>query len=99
MFAKKMIYIQISPSLWFTVKAYVLLNVDLDMGAVVTQKLADVNEIVNIYGVYGIYDYIIELEADSMDRIKDVALNKIRRLHNVRSSITLLTYGDSFINE
>lgn len=80
-------------------KAYVLLNVDLDMGAVVTQKLADVNEIVNIYGVYGIYDYIIELEADSMDRIKDVALNKIRRLHNVRSSITLLTYGDSFINE
>ena len=80
-------------------KAYVLLNVDLDMGSVVTKKLEDVNEITNIYGVYGIYDYIVEIEADSVDRIKDVTLNKIRRLHNVKSSITLLTFGDSFIKE
>jgi DNA-binding Lrp family transcriptional regulator len=69
------------------------------MGPVVTKKLEDVNEIVNIYGLYGIYDYIIELEANSVDRIKDVVLNKIRGFHNIKSSITLLTYGDSFINE
>ena len=80
-------------------KAYVLLNVNLDMEPVVTNQLADVKEITNIYALYGIYDLIVELEADNMNKIKEVALNKIRRLHNVKSSITLLTYGDSFNNE
>ena len=80
-------------------KAYVLMNAELGMESEITKILEDVNEITNIHGLYGLYDLIIEIEAENMDRIKDVALNKIRRLDNVKSTITLLTYGDSFINE
>jgi DNA-binding Lrp family transcriptional regulator len=80
-------------------KAYVLVNAELGMESEITKTLEDVNEITNIHGLYGLYDLIIEIEAENMDRIKDVALNKIRRLDNVKSTITLLTYGDSFINE
>ena len=80
-------------------KAYVLVNTELGMESEITKNLENVNEITNIYGLYGLYDLIVEIEADNMDRIKDVALNKIRRLVNVKSTITLLTYGDSFINE
>jgi DNA-binding Lrp family transcriptional regulator len=80
-------------------KAYVLVNAELGMESEITKTLEDVNEITNIHGLYGLYDLIVEIEAENMDRIKDVALNKIRRLDNVKSTITLLTYGDSFINE
>ena len=80
-------------------KAYVLVNAELGMESEITNNLTDVNEITNIHGLYGLYDLIIEIEADNMDRIKDVALNTIRRLDNVKSTITLLTYGESFINE
>ena len=80
-------------------KAYVLVNTELGMESEITNTLADVNEITNIHGLYGLYDLIIEIEADNMDRIKEVALNKVRLLDNVKSTITLLTYGESFINE
>jgi len=80
-------------------KAYVLVNAELGMESEITKNLEDVNEITNVYGLYGLYDLIIEIEGDNMDRIKEVALNKIRRLDNVKNTITLLTYGESFINE
>ncbi|MCK5671572.1 Lrp/AsnC ligand binding domain-containing protein, partial [Candidatus Bathyarchaeota archaeon] len=74
-------------------------NAELGMASEITKTLEDVNEITNIHGLFGLYDLIIEIEGDDMDRIKEVALNKIRRLDNVKSTITLLTYGESFINE
>ena len=80
-------------------KAYVLVNAELGMASEITKTLEDVNEITNIHGLLGLYDLIIEIEGDDMDRIKEVALNNIRRLDNVKSTITLLTYGESFINE
>ena len=80
-------------------KAYVLLNAEPDMESEITKKLADINEITNIYGLYGIYDILIEIEADNLERIKEVTVNKVRQLDNLKSTITLLTYGESFINE
>jgi DNA-binding Lrp family transcriptional regulator len=80
-------------------KAFVLLNTELGMETKITEALKGVEEITNIYSLYGIYDIIIEMEADTMDRIKEVVFNKIRRLDNVKSTITLLTYGEPLVNE
>ena len=76
-------------------KAYVLLNTELGKEAEVTKALSGVNEIKAIYSLYGIYDVIIEVEADTMDKVKEVVFNHVRRLDNVKSTITLITYGDS----
>ena len=80
-------------------KAFVLLNTELGMESKIIESLADVSEITNIYSLYGIYDIIIEMEAETMDKIKEVVFNKVRRLDNVKSTITLLTYGEPLINE
>ena len=80
-------------------KAFVLLNTELGMESKITEALKGVDEITNIYSLYGIYDIILEMEADTMDRIKEVVFNKVRRLDNVKSTITLLTYGEPLINE
>ena len=80
-------------------KAFVLLNTELGMESKIIEALKGVEEITNIYSLYGIYDIIIEMEADTMDKIKEVVFNKVRRLENVKSTITLLTYGEPLYNE
>jgi DNA-binding Lrp family transcriptional regulator len=80
-------------------KAFVLLNTELGKESEIEETLNGVQEITKIRSLYGIYDLIIEMEAESMDKIKEVVYNKVRRLDNVKSTITLLTYGDSIYNE
>jgi len=52
-----------------------------------------VEEVSRIHTVYGVYDLIVEVEAESMDRLKEIILNKVRRIEHVKNTITLLTYG------
>ena len=80
-------------------KAFVLLNTELGMESKIVEVLNGVEEITNIHSLYGIYDLIIEMEAETMDKIKEVVFNKVRRLDNVKSTITLLTYGEPLFNE
>ena len=80
-------------------KAFVLLNTELGMESKIVEALNGVEEITNIHSLYGIYDLIIEMEAETMDKIKEVVFNKVRRLDNVKSTITLLTYGEPLLNE
>jgi DNA-binding Lrp family transcriptional regulator len=80
-------------------KAFVLLNSELGQESKIIEALEGVEEITNIHSLYGIYDLIIEMEADTMDKVKEVVFNKVRRLDHVKSTITLLTYGDPLINE
>jgi len=80
-------------------KAFVLLNTELGMESKIIEALNGVEEITKIHSLYGIYDLIIEMEAESMDLIKEIVFNKVRRLDNVKSTITLLTYGEPIHNE
>jgi DNA-binding Lrp family transcriptional regulator len=75
-------------------KAFVLLNTELGQEPGIVEALEDVEEITAIHSLYGIYDLIIEMEAESMDKVKEIVFNRIRRLENVKSTITLLTYGE-----
>jgi DNA-binding Lrp family transcriptional regulator len=76
-------------------KAYVLINTELGRKSEVTEALRGVKEITAIHSLYGIYDIIVEVEAETMDKVKEVVFNQIRRLGHVRSTITLITYGES----
>ena len=79
-------------------KAYVLLNTELGKEPEVIKAIKDAKEIKNIYSLYGIYDIIVEVEADTIERVKEVVFNRIRRLDNVKSTITLITYGQPIQN-
>jgi DNA-binding Lrp family transcriptional regulator len=79
-------------------KAYVLLNTELGKEPEVIQAMKSAKEIKNIYSLYGIYDIIVEVEAETMEKVKEVVFNRIRRLDNVKSTITLITYGEPVRN-
>ena len=76
-------------------KAYVLINTELGRESEVTEALRGVKEITATHTVYGIHDVIVEVEAETMDEVKEVVFNQIRRLDHVKSTITLITYGES----
>ena len=44
------------------------------------------------YLVYGVYDLISRVEAETMDHLKDTIGRKIRRLDKVRSTLTMIVY-------
>ena len=72
--------------------AYVLLNVELGQGNQVVPVLEEVEHVTEIYSVYGVYDYVVKIEAESMTELKEVIMSKIRRINGVRSSLTLITF-------
>ena len=76
-------------------KAYVLINTELGQEASVVKELRTVTGIEDVHSLYGIYDIIAEVEAESMDKVKEIVFNSIRRLDSVKTTITLITYGES----
>jgi DNA-binding Lrp family transcriptional regulator len=70
-------------------KAFVLVNTNLGSESDVKSELKKVEGIVGVHEVYGVYDLMIEIEADSQEKIKDIVFSRIRKLKNVRSTLTL----------
>jgi len=70
--------------------AFVLINTDLGEGTDVEQALKEIPEVKEVHGVYGVYDFVVRLEADTMQKLKDVITTKIRRLNHVRSTLTMI---------
>ena len=51
-------------------------------------------EIKEAYMVYGVYDIILKVEAETAQVIKDSVFSKIRRIDNVRSTVTMMVYRE-----
>ncbi|MGA3406225.1 MAG: Lrp/AsnC ligand binding domain-containing protein [Candidatus Bathyarchaeia archaeon] len=67
---------------------YVLINVETGSEEKVLGEVRKVPNVKECHRLYGIYDVIAKVEADSMDGLKEIVTWKIRRLNGVRSTIT-----------
>lgn len=70
--------------------AYVLIGVEIGAGEEVLRELRGMTEVKESYGVYGVYDIIVKVEADDMSSLKDVVSSKIRRIDRVRNTVTMI---------
>ena len=68
--------------------AFVLINAE--MGADLSKDLKAIPEVKEYFGVYGVYDYVVRLEANTMEQLTDAITNRIRRMENVRSTLTMM---------
>ncbi len=68
--------------------SYVLMNVKLGSEDQVLKEIRKVPNVKECHRVYGVYDMIAKVEADSMDKLKEIITWKIRRLDGVRSTLT-----------
>ena len=60
--------------------SYVLLNVELGSDEKVLDEVRKVPNVKECHRLYGVYDMIAKVEADSMDKLKEIITWKIRRL-------------------
>lgn len=71
-------------------RAYVLINVEAGAENEVLKDLTEIQEVKEAHTVYGVYDIIARVETGNMEELKNVVSWKIRRLDNVRSTITTI---------
>jgi DNA-binding Lrp family transcriptional regulator len=60
----------------------------------VVNELRKIDAVKEAFIVYGVYDVIVKVEADSMDKLKEIVSWKIRRLDKVRSTLTMLVISE-----
>jgi len=70
--------------------AFVLINTKIDAMEKVLKALENVESVKEAYSVFGVYDVVVKVEADSMDKIKDLVTYRIRKLDGVSSSLTMI---------
>ena len=69
--------------------AFVLINAELGKEENILEELRNIDEVKEAHFVYGVYDIITKVEAESMDKLKEIVTFKIRRLSDVRSTLTM----------
>ena len=72
-------------------RAFVLVNTDMGSEDEIQSELKKVERIVGVYQVYGVYDAVVEVEAESDQKLKEIIFSRIRVLKHVRSTLTLTT--------
>jgi len=70
--------------------AFVLINAEIGSEEEVLKELRKVEGVEEAYIVYGVYDIIAKIKADSMDKLKDIVTWSVRRLNKVRSTLTMI---------
>ena len=70
--------------------AYVLINCDLGSEEEILKELRRLTEVVELSGVYGVYDIIVKIRADSMDKLRETITWHVRRIDKVRSTLTMI---------
>ncbi len=71
-------------------QAFVLINVESGAEEEVVAQLKKIDGVVEAYYSYGVYDIITKINAESMEKLKEMVTHKIRALAKVRSTLTLI---------
>ena len=56
----------------------------------VFEELYKIPEVKKVYIVYGIYDIIAKIEADSLEKIREIIISRIRRIPEIRTTNTMV---------
>ena len=70
--------------------AYVIIICDLGSDEEILKDLRRLIEVVELSGVYGVYDIIAKIRADSMDKLRETITWHVRRIDKVRSTLTMI---------
>ncbi len=70
--------------------AYVLITCDLGSEETIIKEIRTLDNVKEVEGTYGVYDIVVKVESNSMEALKNTITWKIRKIPQVRSTVTLL---------
>lgn len=71
-------------------RAFILVNAESGREDDVLKELRKIEGVEEAYVAYGVYDLVARVRADTMENLKDVITYKVRRINQVRSTLTLI---------
>ena len=88
--------IYLDDSIMMVEKAFVLINTDdhIDDDILIAQ-LKKINGISEAYKVSGIYNILVKVEAETMDKVAKVVNHRLKNLRNIQSTLTMVAIRNS----
>jgi len=70
--------------------AFVLINAEIGAESDVLKNVNKIEGVDEAFTVYGVYDIIARVKADTLDELKAIITQHIRKVDRVRSTLTLI---------
>ncbi|MCL5068577.1 MAG: Lrp/AsnC family transcriptional regulator [Thaumarchaeota archaeon] len=70
--------------------AFVLITCNIGYEKQLVVEIKMIEGVSEVHAVYGSYDIIAKIEAGTSDQIRKIVFSEIRKLDNVRSTLTLI---------
>jgi DNA-binding Lrp family transcriptional regulator len=71
-------------------RAYVLINVSSGLEGQVLKNMQKIEGVEEVFVSYGVYDLVAKIKADSIEKLKELITHHLRKIENVRSTLTLI---------
>ncbi len=71
--------------------AYILLNTEIGAEKQVLRALKKVEGVKEVHNLWGVYDLIVNIKADSLDELKQIITQKIEKIGKINSKLTMIT--------
>ena len=70
--------------------AYVLINCELGSEESIIQELKNLDGVIEVHGTFGAYDILTKIESPTVDVLRETITWKIRKIDQIRSTLTLM---------
>jgi DNA-binding Lrp family transcriptional regulator len=74
--------------------AYIFINTETGFTLQVLTATKNLKKVREVSAVYGVYDIVVKVEAESLNNLKDTVTSKIRRVNQVRSTFTMIVMDE-----
>lgn len=78
-------------------KVLVLINTNLGSDSHVADQLKGIDGVTEVYRVQGVYDILAKVEAADPAKVKEIITAKLRKIDDIRSTITMVVTNDSVV--
>jgi DNA-binding Lrp family transcriptional regulator len=73
--------------------AYIFTNYEIGAEQNILNKLKNIPGVTEANEVNGIYDIVVKIASDSLDKLKETIARDIRTIDTIRSTMTLIVVG------
>jgi len=70
--------------------AYVLINCELGSEESIIEQLKTLDGVVEVHGTFGAYDILAKIESATVEVLRETITWKIRKIDQIRSTLTLM---------
>lgn len=69
--------------------AFIFINAEVGSEQEVVKELRKIESVKEAHVIYGIYDVVAKVEAETTDKLREAITRKVRKVNKIRSTLTM----------